>query len=155
MFVDQITLQGCHITHWWLWCVTERINTNNDINNETFKIHNYVRERERERKREKVERVGEREKCTQRNPFRDSLVWWLPGFLTRGMEQWNSVKKPPETKVSHKEKKFAPRSLLPPLLFSTANDAPPEPLHNPHSYTPKLPLLTELFHFSWNTNISI
>jgi hypothetical protein len=36
-----------------------------------------VRERERERKRERVERfenVGEREKCEQRNPFRDSLV---------------------------------------------------------------------------------
>jgi hypothetical protein len=35
------------------------------------------RERERERKRERVERVervGEREKCTQRTPFRDSLV---------------------------------------------------------------------------------
>ena len=35
---------------------------------------NCVRERERERKRERVERVGEREKYTQRNPFRDSLV---------------------------------------------------------------------------------
>jgi hypothetical protein len=52
-------------------------------------------------------------------------------------------------------KKIAPLSLLPKLLFSTANDAPPEPLHNPDSYAPKLPLLTELFHFSSNTNRSI
>ncbi len=39
-------------------------------------------------------------------------MWWLPGFLVRGMEQWNSVKNPPETKVSHKEKQQeGPRSL--------------------------------------------
>ena len=78
-------------------------NTNNDINNETLKTHNCVREREREREKERESWQSWRgEKCTQRNPFRDSLVWWLPGFLTRGMEQWNSVKNPPETKVSHR-----------------------------------------------------
>jgi hypothetical protein len=33
-----------------------------------------VREKEKRERVERVERVGGREKCTQRNPFRDSLV---------------------------------------------------------------------------------
>jgi hypothetical protein len=33
-----------------------------------------VREKEKRERVERVERVGWREKCTQRNPFRDSLV---------------------------------------------------------------------------------
>jgi hypothetical protein len=38
----------------------------------------------------------------------------------------------------------------PPLLLSffTSKDASPQPLHNPHSYVPKLPVLIELFHSS-------
>jgi hypothetical protein len=47
----------------------------NDINNETFKTHNCVRERERKKEREReLTELERREVHTKRNPFRDSLV---------------------------------------------------------------------------------
>jgi hypothetical protein len=48
-----------------------------------------VRERERERKRERVERVGEREKCT---PLKETLleILWCDDYLDSLHGVWNS-----------------------------------------------------------------
>jgi hypothetical protein len=78
-------------------------NTNNDINNETFKTHNCVREREREKERERELTELERREVHTKKPLLEIL--WCDDDLDSLHRVWNSGttwKTPPKRKFHTK-----------------------------------------------------
>jgi hypothetical protein len=69
----------------------DELNTNNDINNETFKTHKYMREREREKERERELRelrALERERSAHKETLLEIL--WCDDYPDSLHGVWNS-----------------------------------------------------------------